>query len=105
MHSFVAVIQQTTGDRQSPCGQRDRLKQGQPRRSWRDGSTTKRTRRLFSSALEEVGRLVTREGWRYQHVQAIIVEIDQYAEAATGNRDFFLNKPPNLVGKAKGDIP
>ena len=26
--------------------------------------------------------------------QAIIVAIDQCAEAATGNRDFFLNKPP-----------
>jgi hypothetical protein len=30
-----------------------------------------------------------REGWRYQHVQAIIVAVDQYAEAATGNREFF----------------
>jgi hypothetical protein len=29
-------------------------------------------------------------------VQAIVVAIDQYAEAATGNRDFFLNKPPGL---------
>jgi hypothetical protein len=38
-------------------------------------------------------------------VQAIIVAIDQYAEAATGNRDFFLNRPPNVAGKAKGDIP
>jgi hypothetical protein len=38
-------------------------------------------------------------------VQAIIVAIDQYAEAATGNREFFLSKPPN-VGKARqGDIP
>ena len=32
------------------------------------------------------------EGWRYQHVQAIIVAIDQYADAATRNREFFLNK-------------
>jgi hypothetical protein len=59
----------------------------------------------FFKALEEVRRLATREGWRYQHVQATIVAIDQYAEAATGNRDFFLNRPPN-VGKAmQGDIP
>jgi len=29
----------------------------------------------------------------YHHVQAILVAIDQYAEAATGNREFFLNKP------------
>jgi hypothetical protein len=36
--------------------------------------------------------LAPREGWRYHHVQAIIVAIDQYAEAALGNREFFLNK-------------
>ena len=47
----------------------------------------------FLRALEETRRLATREGWRYQHVQAIIVAIDQYAESATGNRNFFLNKP------------
>jgi hypothetical protein len=29
------------------------------------------------------------------HVQAIIVAIDQYAEAALGNREFFLNRPYN----------
>jgi len=29
----------------------------------------------------------------FQHVQAITVAIDQYAEAALGNRDYFLNKP------------
>jgi hypothetical protein len=39
-------------------------------------------------ALAEVRRSATREGWRYQHVQAIIVSIDQYAEAALGNREF-----------------
>ena len=44
-------------------------------------------------ALAEVRHRATREGWCYQHVQAIIVAIDQYAEAALGNRDFFLNKP------------
>jgi hypothetical protein len=32
-------------------------------------------------------------------LQAIIVAIDQYAEAATGNREFFLNKPPSVAGK------
>jgi hypothetical protein len=36
---------------------------------------------------------------------AIIVAIDQYAEAATGNRDFFLNKPPGLGGARQGDVP
>ena len=33
-------------------------------------------------ALAEVRRLAPREGWCYQHVQAIIVSIDQYAESA-----------------------
>jgi hypothetical protein len=44
-------------------------------------------------ALAEVRRLATREGWCYHHVQAIIVSIDQCAEAALGNREFFLKKP------------
>jgi hypothetical protein len=33
-------------------------------------------------ALAEVRHRACREGWCYQHVQAIIVSIDQYAEAA-----------------------
>jgi hypothetical protein len=37
--------------------------------------------------------LATREGYCFQHVQAITVAIDQYAEKALGNRDYFLNKP------------
>lgn len=44
-------------------------------------------------ALAEVRHRATREGWCYQHVQAITVAIDQYAEKALGNRDYFLNKP------------
>jgi hypothetical protein len=55
----------------------------------------------FLKALELARRLATREGFRYQHVQAVIVAIDQYAQAATGNREFFLNKPPNLVRNAR----
>ena len=51
----------------------------------------------FLTALNEVRNLATREGWCYHHVQAIIVAIDEYAEAATGNREFFLNKPHSLV--------
>jgi hypothetical protein len=50
----------------------------------------------FLTALEEVRRHATREGHCYQHVQAIIVAIDQYAEAATGNRSFFLSKPQKI---------
>jgi hypothetical protein len=56
----------------------------------------------FLKALEETRRLATREGYCYQHVQAIIVAIDQYAEAATGNREFFLNKPHRSM---RGDVP
>ena len=59
----------------------------------------------FIKALAEVRRLAPREGWRYQHVQAIIVAIDQYAEAALGNREFFLNKPQSLGGGRNDDIP
>jgi hypothetical protein len=32
-------------------------------------------------ALAEVRHLAPRQGWCYRHVQAIIVSIDQYAEA------------------------
>ena len=44
-------------------------------------------------ALAELRHRATRDGYCYQHVQAITVAIDQYAEKALGNRDFFLNKP------------
>ena len=44
-------------------------------------------------ALADVRHRATREGYCYQHVQAITVAIDQYAEKALGNRDFFQNKP------------
>lgn len=60
----------------------------------------------FLAALEDVRRRATREGWCYAHVQAIIVAIDQYAEAATGNREYFLNKPVSIGSSRKaGDIP
>jgi hypothetical protein len=36
----------------------------------------------FLNALDDVRRKATREGWCYAHVEAIIVAIDQYAEAA-----------------------
>ena len=44
-------------------------------------------------ALAELRQRATREGHCYQHVQAITVAIDQYAEKALGNREYFLNKP------------
>jgi hypothetical protein len=62
-------------------------------------------RRQCRQALVEVRRLAPREGWCYQHVQAIIVSIDQYAEAALGNREFFLNKPYGIGGSRRDNIP
>ncbi|UPK40056.1 hypothetical protein IVB18_24200 [Bradyrhizobium sp. 186] len=60
----------------------------------------------FLKALEDVRRKATREGWCYAHVQAVIVAIDQYAEAATGNREYFLNKPVSIGESRKsGDVP
>lgn len=59
----------------------------------------------FLAALDKVRRLATREGWCYFHVQAITVAIDQYAEAATGNREYFWSKPQSIGGSRKGDAP
>jgi hypothetical protein len=56
-------------------------------------------------ALAEVRLLACREGWCYHHVQAIIVSIDQYAESALGNRDYFLNRPHGSGWNKKGDVP
>jgi hypothetical protein len=70
---------------------------------WYDDSTEHPP---WIKALAEVRHLAACEGWCYPHVQAIIVAIDQDAEAATGNRDFFLNKPDSIGGsKRSGDIP
>ena len=59
----------------------------------------------FLTALEDVRRRATREGWCYAHVQAIIVAIDQYAEAALGNRSYFLNRPYGVGSARSNDIP
>ncbi|UTD25597.1 hypothetical protein [Bradyrhizobium sp. WD16] len=60
----------------------------------------------FLKVLAEVRRIGVHEGWCYHHVQAIIIAIDQYAEAATGNREFFWNRPQSIGGNRKhGDIP
>ena len=60
--------------------------------------TTRMRTTRHGKAAAEVRHRVTREGWYYPHVQAIIVAIDQYAEAALGNREFFLNKPYGIGG-------
>ena len=58
----------------------------------------------FVKALAEVRRLAPREVWCYQHVQAISLAIDQYAEKAFCNRNYFLNKPCGIGGR-NGDVP
>jgi hypothetical protein len=44
-------------------------------------------------------------GWCHAHVQAIIVAINQYAEAALGNRSYFLNKPYGVGGGRSDNVP
>lgn len=57
----------------------------------------------FLKALAEARRIAVHEGWCYHHVQAILIAIDQYAEAATGNREFFWNRPYSIGGSLKND--
>jgi hypothetical protein len=45
------------------------------------------------NALAGLRQRAPREGHCFQHVQAITVATDQYAEKALGNCDYFLNKP------------
>ena len=60
----------------------------------------------FLKGLNDVRQMATREGWCYWHIQALIVAIDQYAEAATGNREYFLNKPHSFgTPLRRGDVP
>lgn len=59
----------------------------------------------FIRVLAEVRRLAAMEGWCYQYVQAISVAIDQYAEKALCNRDYFLNKPYGIGVSRNGDVP
>jgi hypothetical protein len=47
----------------------------------------------WMTALYNARRLATRQGYLHQHVQTIILCIDQYAESATGNREYFWSKP------------
>ncbi|MHC2251465.1 hypothetical protein ACVILK_001157 [Bradyrhizobium embrapense] len=59
----------------------------------------------WMKALAEVRHRAAREGWCYHHVQALIVSIDQYAEAAFGNREFFLGRPQSIGPARRGDLP
>jgi hypothetical protein len=49
-------------------------------------------------ALADVRHMGPREGYCYQHVQAIMLSIDQYAESALGNRAYFPNKLQSIDG-------
>jgi hypothetical protein len=69
---------------------------------WYDANATDNP--PFLRALAEVRKIGVHEGWCYHHVQAIMLSIDQYAEAATGNREYFWNKPHSIGGVKKGDI-
>jgi hypothetical protein len=100
--SAEALLARMLNNIHALCAERNLLKKEQPRRStvlrvvmrepleWYDDNADNPP---WIKALAEVRRLAPREGWRYHHVQAIIVAIDQYAEAALGNREYFLNKP------------
>ena len=69
---------------------------------WYDESVTD----PWLKSLAQTRRLAARQGSCYQHVQALIVAIDQYAEAATGNRSYFLDKPQSIGGsRSNGDAP
>ena len=50
-------------------------------------------------ALADVRHMGPREGYCYHHVQAIMLAIDQYAETALGNREYFLNRPHGIGGR------
>ena len=60
---------------------------------WYDEASEKSA---WMKTLAETRRLAARQGHCYQHVQALIIAIDQYAEAATGNRSYFLDKPQRI---------
>jgi len=90
--------------------ERERLKAEQPSKpkvreppKWYDANATDNP--PWIKALAEVRHLACREGWRYRHVQAIIVAIDQFAEAALDNREFFLNRPYGIGGSLNDHIP
>jgi len=60
----------------------------------------------FVQALAEVRRIGVHEGWCYHHVQAVMLAIDMYAQAATGNAEYFWNKPHSTLGNRRsGDVP
>jgi hypothetical protein len=47
----------------------------------------------FLRALDTLRRVTTRQGEHREHVTTIIATIDQYAEAAVGDRLYFCDQP------------
>ena len=83
----------------------DFINRGQRCQHRSDGTTTTRTTPPWIKALAEVRIQATREGWCHAHVQAIIVAIDQYAEAALGNRVIFSTSRMGLGGQEQNVAP
>jgi hypothetical protein len=83
------------------CAERDRLKAelpppGQTPCSGRQEVVVRPARFFdepelspFLNQLNKTREMATREGWCYRHVQALIVAIDQYAEAAPATGIIF----------------
>jgi hypothetical protein len=90
--SAELLLQRMLAKIEDLCDERDRLKkeQGSPMKGRVLGG------RSWWWLSRSSGTTRTREGHCYQHVQAITIAIDQYAERALGNRDYFLNKPYSI---------
>jgi hypothetical protein len=56
--------------------------------------------RLAIVGLAAPGLDFRENGYCYFHVQAIMLAVDQYAETALGNREYFLNKPHSIGGRS-----
>jgi hypothetical protein len=50
----------------------------------------------FRAALDKTRRLACREGANWDRVQAVMRAIGDYAEAATGNREYFWDGPVGI---------
>jgi hypothetical protein len=50
----------------------------------------------FRAALDKTRRSACREGANWDRVQAVMRAIDEYAEAATGNREYFWDRPVGI---------
>ena len=104
--SAELLLQRMLAKIEGLCDERDRLKKeggfDERARAWRPELVMREQLKWYDGkadnspwidALAELRQRATREGHCHQHVQAITVAVDQYAETALGNRNYFLNKP------------